>query len=321
MIFAGLDEAALGPKLGPFCVCLTRFQYENTDEDSSNLSTLLAPAISREKKDRTRITVGDSKAVYTAGRSGSGLAVLEEAVLAFLSVAGLDLPDNFSDLIKLLTEKSDLEEMLQTPWFAEAADLKLPVSTAFFGPEASTRIKQLQETLLSSGITVLQPEMRFVPARRFNQELRAAGGKGGAVQNLISPLIVRCLGNNEDTVSFSVDRQGGRRYYGEWLLSLFPGSSLGATEETPQRSAYSVGPHSLEFLVKADAIRTETALASMFAKYVRELAMLLFNRWWNEKVSGIRPTAGYPEDARRFIAELKSLKALPKDQESLIRQL
>jgi ribonuclease HII len=42
------------------------------------------------------------------------------------------------------------------------------------------------------------------------------------------------------------------------------------------------------------------ALASMVSKYLRELAMQAFNEFWRRHVPDLRPTAGYPTDARRF---------------------
>jgi len=46
------------------------------------------------------------------------------------------------------------------------------------------------------------------------------------------------------------------------------------------------------------------ALASMLAKYIRETCMEMFNIWWAARVPGIRRTAGYPLDARRFREEI-----------------
>ena len=43
-----------------------------------------------------------------------------------------------------------------------------------------------------------------------------------------------------------------------------------------------------------------TALASMTAKYLRELSMRAFNEFWCAHVPDLRPTAGYPSDSRRF---------------------
>jgi hypothetical protein len=43
-----------------------------------------------------------------------------------------------------------------------------------------------------------------------------------------------------------------------------------------------------------------TALASMTAKYLRELSMRAFNEFWCSRIPDLRPTAGYPKDAHRF---------------------
>jgi ribonuclease HII len=118
-----------------------------------------------------------------------------------------------------------------------------------------------------------------------------------------------------------VDRQGGRRYYGTWLAELMPGAPLRIIEEVPARSAYSAGRTSVEFRVGADGLFFETALASMIAKYVREIAMGLFNSWWHHRLPGIRPTAGYPADAKRFIADVESAGMMIDDRAMLIRRL
>ena len=38
----------------------------------------------------------------------------------------------------------------------------------------------------------------------------------------------------------------------------------------------------------------------MTAKYLRETAMRPFNEFWCARVPGLKPTAGYPVDAKRF---------------------
>lgn len=47
-----------------------------------------------------------------------------------------------------------------------------------------------------------------------------------------------------------------------------------------------------------------SALASLFAKYCREIAMQAFNAFWKRELPDIRPTAGYPVDAKRFRADI-----------------
>jgi hypothetical protein len=43
----------------------------------------------------------------------------------------------------------------------------------------------------------------------------------------------------------------------------------------------------------------------MASKYLREVLMLEFNRFWLEQVPDLRPTAGYPGDAARFFAAIR----------------
>ena len=50
------------------------------------------------------------------------------------------------------------------------------------------------------------------------------------------------------------------------------------------------------------------ALASMTAKYHRELAMRAFNHFWCERVPDLKPTAGYPLDAKRFKKAISPLQ-------------
>jgi hypothetical protein len=50
----------------------------------------------------------------------------------------------------------------------------------------------------------------------------------------------------------------------------------------------------------------------MAAKYLRELAMQAFNAYWAERLPALRPTAGYPADARRFKEEIAQVQAAEK---------
>ena len=47
----------------------------------------------------------------------------------------------------------------------------------------------------------------------------------------------------------------------------------------------------------------------MLCKYLREVCMRQFNRFWSTHVPGIKPTAGYPVDAKRFFAEIQPAMA------------
>ena len=47
----------------------------------------------------------------------------------------------------------------------------------------------------------------------------------------------------------------------------------------------------------------------MTSKYLRELAMAAFNTFWQQYVRDLKPTAGYPLDARRFRQQIAAIQA------------
>ena len=75
------------------------------------------------------------------------------------------------------------------------------------------------------------------------------------------------------------------------------------------------------FRPRAEA-HVPAALASMASKYLRELAMRAFNEFWRRRVEGLHPTAGYPQDAKRFKADIAAAQtALGIDDDLLWRNL
>jgi len=308
----GLDEAALGPRLGPFCACLTRFHCSGAVE-SDNLYKQLSSSVSSVRDRTGRLSVADSKVLFSGSK---GMSLLETGLFTFLSAAGISIPSSFAELLQLLCPPSDLQALGESPWFAGAGELKLPFTDLDVDSES------LKRDMEDSGICMEVPKLRLVTAKDFNRKIDREGGKAGAVRGVITSLLETALRDESDWERrVTVDRQGGRRYYGEWLADMMPGSALRALEEGPKRSAYQADKLHIEFLVGADGLRMQTALASMIAKYAREISMRLFNAWWTKRVPGLRPTAGYPLDATRFIAELKAEGALPEDQDLLIRRL
>jgi len=65
----------------------------------------------------------------------------------------------------------------------------------------------------------------------------------------------------------------------------------------------------IRFEVSADERNLPVALASMAAKLCRERSMIRFNNHWNKRAPGVKPTAGYGVDARRWIEEMKPILA------------
>ena len=90
-------------------------------------------------------------------------------------------------------------------------------------------------------------------------------------------------------------------------MASFPDCFIEVVSEGRSESIYRFGPAErrieITFQAKGES-HLPTALASMASKYLRELAMHAFNDFWRQHVAGLRTTAGYPEDAKRFKADI-----------------
>jgi ribonuclease HII len=97
------------------------------------------------------------------------------------------------------------------------------------------------------------------------------------------------------------------------LNEAFPGGWVRVIREGPARCEYAIERLGreihLRFEPRADGAHLAVALASMAAKYLREVCMMQFNRYWLAKVPGLKPTAGYPTDAGRFFADIRGVLA------------
>src|SRR5262249_58578161 len=116
------------------------------------------------------------------------------------------------------------------------------------------------------------------------------------------------LPDESEPLLFLIDKHGGRNNYSAMLQQALPDGLVLAQEEGMLRSVYRVlgMRRDVRLIIqpRADGEYFCVALASMVSKYVREILMLEFNRFWQSHVPGLRATAGYPGDAERFLEEI-----------------
>jgi hypothetical protein len=119
-----------------------------------------------------------------------------------------------------------------------------------------------------------------------------------------------------------VDKLGGRHFYAPLLNEAYPGGWVRVIREGPDRCDYEIEglgrQVSLCFEPRADGTHLNVALASMAAKYLREVCMRQFNRYWTAKVPGLAPTAGYPGDASRFYEVIRGVLIADGVDEKLV---
>jgi len=308
LIISGVDEAGLGPLLGPYCASLISIEYKGQIKDPRKLCY----AILREKPQDERLAVGDSKQIYSSGN----IRQLEQTILSFFKLRFGEQPLSADDFFKSLLEGNTGDFLLKDsePWHKTILEQKLPLTAD--KDEITGLSKKLRMQFEKKELFLKEWDLRLIRPEQFNELLKSSTNKATACQKILSPLLINGLFPKGKMV---VDRQGGRRYYGEWLIDLYPGKLLTARQESSQLSLYQVEEAEVSFQVGADALCFETSLASMTAKYAREVYMSGFNLYWKSRIPKIKATAGYYTDGKRFIADLKTARELPGETSSLIR--
>lgn len=304
ILAAGVDEAGLGPLLGPLCL---GWAVLRLPERGADPWALLEAAVGSEPAhDRERLVVADSKRVFA--RNPRGRKRLEATALGFLgAVAGADrAPAGPAAFIPGPLGPSP-ECLAAHPWYA-ALPAALPLWSEAGWLEL--RAERLRRALAAADVELVDLGVRVVPAGELNRAFDATGNKATAVWDQVSP-ILRYLWRRarEHELDLVVDRQGGRARYGPVLARVLDDARVRLVEESEGRSAYRLeraggGPGAdVLFVEKADRDSFAVALASCLAKYARELAMEAFNGWFGDLQEGLKPTAGYATDGRRWLAD------------------
>jgi len=316
-IVAGIDEAGYGPTLGPLVVTMVALEVPDGLAADGVWDALSGTVARKSGRRDARLVVDDSKKVFS---QTTGLECLEESVLSFLGVSGSNV-DGFRDLLQALTA-SDGAELTEYPWFRDR-DLALPVASE--ASHIESHVDSATRACAAAGVRVAA--IRCVPIQvgEYNRQVARMRNKSlvlfRACQTLLQHLRSEC---GPRSCQVFVDKHGGRNRYGYLLLRAFHDCQVRKLEEGPQVSRYDIawlgGHMTVSFLEKGDALYFPIALASMVSKYVRELCMKLFNEFWQERVAGLAPTAGYPQDAARFLAQISNVeRRLAIDRTVMVR--
>lgn len=311
---SGIDEAGLGSILGPFCIGGISLTSKESDP---SFFQILASEITPKRSvqgEKNKIPVCDSKLLY---RSGKGFYKLEEVVLAFSALQQGVIPENFEDFLSAHLFNSHPDDLKKIPWFTDIAALKFPLVGSYENIQSMK--KRLELLFFKTGTTLSGASVIIVPATQFNKALDESSNKAEACRHIINPLLLKYL--DEEINRIIVDRQGGRKDYSHWLLSLRPGGQIRTFEQTGIRSYYQIEKTDMTFAVRADSTYFEVALASLFAKFTRECCMALFNKYWMERHPNLKRTAGYQVDGKRFIQEVGMQDGLPEDIDTILRKL
>jgi ribonuclease HII len=314
-ILAGVDEAGLGPILGPLVVGGAAL----AGPEGADPWAALQPLVARERKEKGKVRVADSKKVH---QGPHGLRALEETALAFWAARHGGLPATLGGWLQQLGV--DLAALARCPWYEDLSQPLVHVADDGF---VQLHGERLARSLREHGIALLELVARPVDVEEWNALIAATDNKSKAHFHAYGAVLARLL----DAVPAGVDghvvadRCGGRMHYGADLRRLRPGAHVAVVREEPAISTYQLrrddgAVSTVTFAERGEDRAFPTALASCVAKYLRERMVGCLNAWFQARVPGLQPTAGYYVDGHRFLADLlPHMQALAVPSERLVR--
>jgi hypothetical protein len=344
-ILIGMDEAGYGPNFGPLVVAATAWHYTDTGEPASaggrktrkpknesnkgscavaeanlqfairnpksdhiDLYRSLRTVISKSASER-RIAIADSKSLYTPGQ---GLRQLERGLHAVLCSMRQTLT-TWSELIEYFVADPDCRHQ-RTCW-PDGHNCTLPIDAA--DDELARLEPRFTRACEAAQVRPLLIRARLVFPAEFNDLVEHHGTKGAALSHITVGLLREVVDKvahdhtPECETHVVCDKHGGRNFYGALLQHHFSEHWIEPVYESHADSRYQWGPPGsrtqVSFRMQGEQF-LPTALASMTAKYLRELSMRAFNEFWCSRIPDLRPTAGYPKDAQRFRRAISTLQ-------------
>lgn len=302
MYLIGTDEAGYGPNLGPLVVSATLWRIPD-ELAKADLYEVLAEYVVADcvAAADPRLPIADSKQLY---RSGDSWLQLELGLLAALEV--LRSPCwQWSDIWRVLATSHEVA-LAAEPWHREVA-FKVP----FYADRAAIeeRAAGFAAGLALKKVELLAVVSRPVFAAEFNAQCALLGNKSSVLSHATLGLVAELLASHsiDEPLVVHCDKHGGRNYYAALLQHFFPDDLIVVQSEGRAVSSYCAGSGAkskeFRFVAKGEEF-LPAALASMACKYLRELSMHAFNRYWQQHLPGLKATAGYPEDAKRFHREI-----------------
>lgn len=309
----GVDEAGYGPNLGPLLIGASVWQVPVMFSENEFID-----AFAKGFADRAwfpgceHVPLGDSKKLY---KPGLGLQSLETGLFATAAEQFSDRR-HLGELNGLVTGFPSLAEVDLMPWYRDLHRLTLPMADAQAPLSIPMEIRRLaslaRRTLVEFGIELVGLKAAVLHESLFNQEIDRLGSKGQLLSQRTLQVVTELVSDSSMDCEVYCDRQGGRKNYMPILMDAMPDCWFQETLISAQRCSYralvsnadgSSRNIDVHFSVGGDRYPA-TALASMFAKYLRERLMEAFNDFWQRHVPDLRPTAGYPQDAKRFRAAI-----------------
>ncbi|MDO4586954.1 MAG: hypothetical protein Q4C95_06600 [Planctomycetia bacterium] len=316
-ILLGLNDQNKEPTF--HSAVLSKIEREKTIDsktsEKSRLSEILDQfhSICRSKTDYQGIfPIVDSKKLY---QSSGSLSPLERTFLrAFVWIHGPIQKLSFAETLAFLDDVSE------PPFWEKEKKILLPydskTESILLLEESFRPIKSYFDT---NRISLLSLKSRRVFPNEYNkktEKMLKSDFLAETTLTLISKMIHLIINSpfQQEPIIILCDKLGGRNKYEALLTFFFPGSKITTLCESKALSSYqmTIFPNKnilrfeIRFQMKGES-NIPTALASICSKYIREISMKLFNDFWQCHIPNLKPTAGYPVDAKRFYQEIREV--------------
>ncbi len=319
-LLIGIDEAGYGPNLGPLVIAcsawLVRIRNADPDEHLESLLEELQPAFQAKAWRPTSkfVPLGDSKAIHAGPLKPNGLRVgIEYWLSQLMPTAG-----GVKEILQGLDADFLADESKLAPWYRRISDVSKSNDVEKLSSEA---IKSADTAVERVGLKLVGLTAKIVDEASFNIGCEPFGNKAGLLSFESIALARRCLEKTTSadrewmrerrlqSVHIYFDKHGGRNRYQAPLMQVMPEQWFTPVMEGTSRSVYTATwnelPLAVSFVAKGDRLLS-SALASMTAKWLREISMDAFNRFWKSHLPHLAPTAGYPVDALRFRNDIEA---------------
>lgn len=286
-------------------------EIHNPKSSEVDLYRLLRSVVAKKTSER-RIAIADSKALYAPAL---GLRQLERGLYAVLLSMRQTLAC-WSAIVEYCGADPDGHHK-QICW-PDGFDCSLPIHANV--QELQRLAARFARACDAAGVRPLFIRARLVFPTEFNRLVEHHGSKGAALSHITVALLREVMEASspqpparhsaelaevspQPSVFAVCDKHGGRNFYAALLQHHFSEHWIEPMHESRAESRYEWGPPEARtrvmFRMNGERF-LPTALASMTAKYLRELSMRAFNEFWRARVPDLRPTAGYPNDSHRY---------------------
>ena len=194
-------------------------------------------------------------------------------------------------------------------WLA-GRELKLPLTSDV---EKIKRLGQaFADEAAKASVELLEIQCAPIFPPQFNSQVEALGNKASLLSAETLKIVERLKKQTDDDLEIGCDKHGGRSKYAGLIQQFLTDEFIMIGNESVEVSDYSFRERERDVVIRFQAKGESflpTALASLVSKYLREVIMRIWNEFWQLQIPGLKPTKGYPVDAKRFKSDIASVQA------------